>query len=115
VDSLAMAMSALRHGVLPLGIFTYWLVFCGPVMLVWRTVLPFAPMLGWLGFAVMQLDPGAAAAVSLARTGLANVERRGAAGGLDGGAVCGGTAGVEGGQGLPGGCGQAVAGVWGLG
>lgn len=53
-DSLAMAMSALRHGVLPLGIFTYWLVFCGPVMLVWRTVLPFAPMLGWLGFAVMQ-------------------------------------------------------------
>lgn len=53
-DSLAMAMSALRHGVLPLGIFTYWLVFCGPVMLVWRTVLPFAPMLGWLGFAAVQ-------------------------------------------------------------
>jgi len=53
VDSLAMAVSALRHGVLPLGIFTYWLVFCGPVVLVWRTVLPFAPMLGWLGFAVM--------------------------------------------------------------
>ena len=54
VDSLSMAMSALRHEVLPLGIFTYWLVFCGPVMLVWRTVLPFGPMLGWLGFAVMQ-------------------------------------------------------------
>lgn len=53
-DAPGALVSALRHGVLPLGLFSYWLVFCGPMSLRWRAVLPFVPMLGWLCFAAIR-------------------------------------------------------------
>ncbi|NQE48667.1 hypothetical protein [Herbaspirillum rubrisubalbicans] len=46
VDLLVALVSALRHVVLPLGVFMYWLVFCGPVRLGWRMVMPSSPVLG---------------------------------------------------------------------
>lgn len=48
VALLPALVSTLRHVLLPLLVFMYWLLFCGPVLLRWRAMLPFMPMMGWL-------------------------------------------------------------------
>ncbi|AYR22768.1 hypothetical protein [Herbaspirillum rubrisubalbicans] len=58
VDFLVALVSALRHVVLPLGVFMYWLVFCGPVRLGWRMVMPSSPVLGGLYFSMIHSIQG---------------------------------------------------------
>ncbi|BEV13719.1 hypothetical protein HBDW_05070 [Herbaspirillum sp. DW155] len=48
LELLPAVVSTLRHVLLPLLVFTYWLLFCGPVVLRWRVMLPFVPKMGWL-------------------------------------------------------------------
>lgn len=70
------------------------------------------------GLAVLCGDPlgaGQAGALAVGLFGSVGVGRGGGAGGVDGDAVRGGAGVVEAGQGLSGGCGDAVTGVWGLG
>lgn len=63
VELLPAVVSTLRHVLLPLAVFMYWLLFCGPVVLRWRVMLPFVPVMGWL--AGMVIWPAQAGPVRL--------------------------------------------------